>query len=83
MAENGTIVPTEKLADGSASVELSRELCSINKTASVEHTREYIPSIIESAFGFSRILYAVLEHLYCYRHQDPARRVSSPTPPNM
>jgi glycyl-tRNA synthetase len=69
-------VPTAELADGKTSVELSSEICSINKVTRVENTREYTPNVIEPSFGIGRILYSVLEHVFWHRPQDTARQVS-------
>lgn len=69
-------VPTEELADGKTSLELSSEVCSIKKFTRVEHTREYTPNVIEPSFGIGRILYSVLEHVFWHRPQDTARQVS-------
>lgn len=82
MAARGSIViPTDELSDGVTSVDLPSELCSIRKITHIDHTREYTPNIIELAFGFGRILYGVLEHVYWHRHQDVARQVQAPIPP--
>src|SRR5690606_29266360 len=68
-------VPTAELADGKTSVELSSEICSIDKVTRVENTREYTPNVIEPSFGIGRILYSVLEHVFWHRRQDSARQV--------
>lgn len=65
LAEKGTvIVPMDKLSNGGTSVELSSELGSIGNITRTGHTREYTPKLIESAFGFGRISYGALEHVY-------------------
>lgn len=69
-------VPTEQLADGKTSVELSQELCTIKKVTRVENLREYTPNVVEPSFGIGRILYSLLEHVYWHRSQDVARGVS-------
>lgn len=77
LAEKAVItVPTEPLSDGRKSVELSNEFLAIEKVSSVETIREYTPNVIEPSFGIGRILYALLEHVYWYRAEDPARGVS-------
>ncbi|KAK7425101.1 hypothetical protein QQX98_000015 [Neonectria punicea] len=58
-------VPTEELANGNTSVELSSDICSIKRVTRVENTREYTPNVIEPTFGIGRILYSVLEHGNC------------------
>ncbi|KAG5998989.1 hypothetical protein E4U54_002095 [Claviceps lovelessii] len=70
-------VPTEQLADGKTSVELSQELCTIKKVTRVENLREYTPNVVEPSFGIGRILYSLLEHVYWHRSQDVARGILS------
>lgn len=68
---------TEPLTGGTASVQLTPDLCTIQKTRRVQHTRTYTPNVIEPSFGIGRILYSVLEHVYWHRPGDPARGVLS------
>lgn len=68
-----TILP---LSDGGKSVELSKEILTIQKETRLETTREYTPSVIEPSFGIGRIMYSLLEQVYWYRPQDAARVVS-------
>lgn len=70
-------ISTEELEDGTTTVELSRELCSIKRVTRVESLREYIPNVVEPTFGIGRILYCLLEHVYWHRPQDIARGVST------
>ncbi|KID68957.1 glycyl-tRNA synthetase 1, partial [Metarhizium brunneum ARSEF 3297] len=70
-------IPTDELANGANSVELTSDVCSIKQTTRVETTREYTPNVIEPSFGIGRILYSILEHVYWSRPQDVAREVLS------
>lgn len=82
LAINGAIsISTEELSNGNKSVELSPEICSIEKIVRVENTREYTPNVIEPSFGIGRILYSVLEHVHWSRPQDAARQVRNTNPP--
>ncbi|KAI0402290.1 glycyl-tRNA synthetase 1 [Xylaria palmicola] len=69
-----TVTP---LADGSSSVELSRDLVTIQKVTRVQTVREYTPNVIEPSFGIGRILYCLLEQVYWHQPQDVARAVLS------
>ncbi|KAI8950609.1 glycyl-tRNA synthetase 1 [Xylaria longipes] len=69
-----TVTP---LADGSSSVELSRDLLTIQKVTRLQTVREYTPNVIEPSFGIGRILYCLLEQVYWHRPQDVARAVLS------
>ncbi|KAK9438240.1 glycyl-tRNA synthetase [Metarhizium brunneum] len=78
LAEEGVVtIPTDELANGANSVELTSDVCSIKQTTRVETTREYTPNVIEPSFGIGRILYSILEHVYWSRPQDVAREVLS------
>lgn len=68
-------IATDELENGSNSVELSSDICSIAQVTRVERMREYAPNVIEPAFGIGRILYCILEHVYWTRPQDDAREV--------
>ncbi|KAH8688477.1 glycyl-tRNA synthetase [Ilyonectria robusta] len=70
-------VPTEELADGKTSVQLSDDICVIKKVTRIERIREYTPNVIEPSFGIGRILYSLLEHVYWHRPNDVARGVLS------
>lgn len=71
-----TIDTTTPLSNGSSSVELSRDLLTIQKITRIEGVREYTPNVIEPSFGIGRILYCLLEQTYWHRPQDVARAVS-------
>ncbi|KAI9148374.1 Glycine--tRNA ligase-like protein [Paramyrothecium foliicola] len=70
-------IPTEALTDGSTSVQLTSDICSINQVIRLETTREYTPNVIEPSFGIGRILYSILEQVHWSRPQDDARQVLS------
>ncbi|KAI1755157.1 glycyl-tRNA synthetase 1 [Xylaria castorea] len=77
-ATGSVIVDTATpLADGSSSVELSRDLLTIQKVTRLQTVREYTPNVIEPSFGIGRILYCLLEQVYWHRPQDVARAVLS------
>lgn len=38
---------------------------------------EYVPSVIEPAFGIGRIMYVLLEHNFRIRPEDSQRKVHS------
>ncbi|KAI0904620.1 glycyl-tRNA synthetase 1 [Ustulina deusta] len=80
-ATGSVIVDTATpLADGSSSVELSRDLLTIQKVTRLQTVREYTPNVIEPSFGIGRILYCLLEQVYWHRPQDVARAVLSLPP---
>ena len=60
---------------GSGKAEISQDVIKIEKRTRVEHTREYIPNVIEPAFGIGRILYSLIEHVYWIREGSEARGV--------
>ena len=64
---------------GNGSVEVDKELIKIEKRTRIEHTREYIPNVIEPAFGIGRILYTLIEHVYWVREGSEERSVSADT----
>ncbi|KAE9971779.1 hypothetical protein BLS_006480 [Venturia inaequalis] len=68
-------IPVEAIAAGKAT--LPKELVTIEKRTRIEHTREYVPNVIEPSFGIGRILYALMEHNYWTREGDEARGVIS------
>ncbi|KAF2669035.1 glycyl-tRNA synthetase-like protein [Microthyrium microscopicum] len=68
-------VDVPSIAAGSAEVE--KDLVKIEKRKRMQHTREYVPNVIEPSFGIGRILYALLEHSYWTREGDEARGVIS------
>ncbi|KAI0975379.1 glycyl-tRNA synthetase 1 [Xylaria arbuscula] len=72
-----TVDTTTPLSNGTSSVELSRNLLTIQKVTRVETVREYTPNVIEPSFGIGRILYCLLEQTYWHRPQDVARAVLS------
>lgn len=55
---------------------VTSDLLKIEWRAHTEHIREFTPNVIEPSFGIGRILYSVLEHVYWFRKEDPARGVS-------
>lgn len=76
LAEKDVVtIPTDELANGANSVELTSDVCSIKQITRVETTREYTPNVIEPSFGIGRILYSILEHVYWNRPHDVAREV--------
>ncbi|RPA83548.1 glycyl-tRNA synthetase [Ascobolus immersus RN42] len=58
-------------------VELTPELLTITKQQKIEHTRSYVPNVIEPSFGIGRILYALMEHSFWTRPEDALRGVLS------
>jgi glycyl-tRNA synthetase len=72
--EGKIVIDVPEMVDGKA--ELGAELVQIEKRTRVEHTREYIPNVIEPSFGIGRILYSLMEHVYWSRPGDEARGVS-------
>ncbi|KAF2972192.1 hypothetical protein GQX73_g1465 [Xylaria multiplex] len=52
-----TVAP---LVDGSSSIELSRDLLTVQKVTRLRTVREYTPNVIEPSFGIGRCLKAVL-----------------------
>ena len=76
LRENGKIeVAVEGVGNGQ--VEVDKDLINIEKRTRIEHTREYIPNVIEPAFGIGRILYSLIEHVYWVREGSEERSVSS------
>ncbi|KAF2404481.1 glycyl-tRNA synthetase [Trichodelitschia bisporula] len=76
LKEKGKIeIPVEGVGNGT--VELPKELITIEKRTRVENTREYTPNVIEPSFGIGRILYALIEHNFWTREGDEARGVIS------
>ena len=69
-------VEIEVAGVGDGKVEIGSDLIKIEKRTRVEHVREYIPNVIEPAFGIGRILYSLFEHVYWSREGDEARGVS-------
>ncbi|KAJ8132592.1 hypothetical protein O1611_g1033 [Lasiodiplodia mahajangana] len=65
------------LTDGSSSVELSRDLLTIQKVTRLQTVREYTPNVIEPSFGIGRILYCLLEQVYWHRPEQVAKAVLS------
>ena len=65
-----------KLGETERTVELEKDLVSIEKHQKVVHTREYTPNVIEPSFGIGRIIYTLLEHSYWYREGTEERGVS-------
>lgn len=57
--------------------DVDASLVSISKVKRTEHVREYTPSVIEPSFGIGRCLYALLEHSFWFRPEDPSRKVLS------
>ena len=57
-------------------VEIDSDLIQIEKRTRIEHIREYIPNVVEPAFGIGRILYCLMEHVYWSREGSEERGVS-------
>jgi glycyl-tRNA synthetase len=76
LKEKGEIeIAVDGIASGKAT--LPKELVTIEKRTRTEHTREYVPNVIEPSFGIGRILYALMEHNFWTREGDEARGVIS------
>ncbi len=63
------------------SVDVTKDLVTVEYRTRTEHVREYTPNVIEPSFGIGRILYALCEHNYWTRASeggDEARSVSIP-----
>lgn len=61
---------------GNGKVQISKDLINIEKRTRTEHVREYVPNVVEPAFGIGRILYSVMEHVYWSRPGSEERGVS-------
>ena len=73
-----TITTTTPLSDGrTTTTSLPASLLSITQTTRLQTTRAYTPNVIEPSFGIGRLLYALLEHVYWHRPDDPSRAVLS------
>ncbi|KAF2457288.1 hypothetical protein BDY21DRAFT_286222 [Lineolata rhizophorae] len=80
LKEKGKVtLDVEGVGDGK--VEVGGDLLTIEKRTRVEHTREYIPNVIEPSFGIGRILYSLIEHCFWTRPEEEARGVISLPPP--
>ncbi|KAI1336643.1 glycyl-tRNA synthetase [Xylariaceae sp. FL0016] len=69
---------------GDGSVQVPKELVTVEMATRTENTREFIPNVIEPSFGIGRILYALMEHCYWTRGTeggDETRGVLSFPPP--
>ena len=62
---------------GSGKVEVEKDLLSIEKRKRLEHVREYVPNVVEPAFGIGRILYSIMEQVYWTREGSEERGVST------
>ncbi|KAK9387445.1 hypothetical protein V1515DRAFT_555842 [Lipomyces mesembrius] len=60
-----------------ASVEIEKDIISIEKKTRQEHIREYTPNVIEPSFGIGRILYSLIEHNFWIRPESDQRAVLS------
>lgn len=60
--------------------ELSKDLVQVELKTVKEHTRTYVPNVIEPSFGMGRIFYALLEHAFWSREEDAQRGVLSLPP---
>lgn len=58
-------------------IELTGNFITIDKKIRTEYIREYVPNVIEPSFGIGRIIYAIFEHSFWSRPEDPARGVLS------
>ncbi|EJT44424.1 GRS2-like protein [Saccharomyces kudriavzevii IFO 1802] len=54
-------------------VELDDGLVSIEMRTTLQHTREYIPNVIEPSFGLGRIIYCIFDHCFRLRADNNAR----------
>ena len=61
---------------GAGKVQVDKDLIVIEKRTRTEHVREYIPNVVEPAFGIGRIQYSLLEHVYWSREGSEERGVS-------
>lgn len=79
LSEKGSLT-LEVAGVGDGKVEVSKDLCKIERRKRVENHREYTPNVIEPSFGIGRILYSLIEHNYWTRASeggDEARNVLS------
>lgn len=60
--------------------DLSPDLVTVEHKTVKEHTRTYVPNVIEPSFGMGRIFYALLEHAFWSREEDAQRGVLSLPP---
>ncbi|QID88496.1 glycyl-tRNA synthase [Saccharomyces pastorianus] len=54
-------------------VEIDQNLVSIEMKTTLQHTREYIPNVIEPSFGLGRIIYCIFDHCFRTRLDDDER----------
>lgn len=59
---------------------LSSDLLAIESTTIKEHTRTFVPNVVEPSFGMGRIFYALLEHVFWARSENAQRGVLSLPP---
>ena len=62
-----------KVCDGA--FEVTKEMCSFERTQKTVTEEKYYPSVIEPSFGIGRILYHLLEHSFYQRKKDEQRTV--------
>ncbi|KAF8552639.1 glycyl-tRNA synthetase [Imleria badia] len=84
MSQSELVRVKEALAQGSTAIvaegreiTLTPDLVTINRKTFKQSIREYTPNVIEPSFGFGRILYTLLEHVFWCREQDVERGVLS------
>ncbi|SPO02771.1 probable glycine--tRNA ligase GRS1 [Cephalotrichum gorgonifer] len=69
LADGGNL--TLKVAGvGDGSVEITKDLVTIELKKRTVNIREYTPNVIEPSFGIGRILYSLIEHCYWTRGND-------------
>lgn len=54
-------------------VEIDRNLVSIEMRTALQHIRGYIPNVIEPSFGLGRIIYCIFDHCFQVRPDDEER----------
>merc|ERR1712070_532423 len=62
-----------KVCDGA--FEVTKDMCSFERTQKTINEEKYYPSVIEPSFGIGRILYHLLEHVFYQRKKDEQRTV--------
>lgn len=76
LKDNGKItIAVPGVGDGK--VELTSDLIKIEQQTRTEHTREFIPNVIEPSFGIGRIFYSLCEQVFWTREGAEERAVLS------
>jgi len=65
------------------SVELDKDIIVIEKRTRVDNVREFVPNVIEPAFGIGRILYSLIEHSFWTREGAEERGVCTRLMPSL